>query len=103
MRRAVVLIALVVALLMGSTAAQVPAGTEPTSTTTSSTTTSSSTTVVQVPTGNILPMPNSGVAPSEPGDRGGALQIGLFFLVVLAIAGAVLALVRQSRRAKGVR
>lgn len=54
----------------------------------------------EVPTGEIIPRPNSGTPPEEPGDRGGALQIGILLLVLLAIAGAVLGLVRQSRRAR---
>jgi hypothetical protein len=54
------------------------------------------------PTQDIVPEPNSGEAPSEAGDRGGALQLGLLTLVVLAIAGAVAILVRQSRRARGL-
>ncbi|MGK2950621.1 MAG: hypothetical protein ACSLFP_18760 [Acidimicrobiales bacterium] len=59
-----------------------------------------STTEVQVPTNDIIPGPNSGQAPDDPGDRGGVLQVGLLLLVLLAIAGVVLALVRQSRRAR---
>jgi uncharacterized protein HemX len=54
------------------------------------------------PTQDIVPEPNSGEAPSEAGDRGGALQLGLLALVVLVIAGAVALLVRQSRRARGL-
>jgi hypothetical protein len=60
----------------------------------------SSTTEVEVPAGDIIPKPNAGVPPEEPGDRGGALQLGLLALVVLAVAGAVGGLVRQSRRAR---
>jgi uncharacterized protein HemX len=54
------------------------------------------------PTQDIVPEPNSGEAPSEAGDRGGALQLGLLALVLLVIAGAVGLLVRQSRRARGL-
>jgi hypothetical protein len=54
------------------------------------------------PTQDIVPEPNSGEAPSEAGDRGGALQLGLLALVLCAIAGVVVLLVRQSRRARGL-
>ena len=49
---------------------------------------------------NIIPRPNSGASPEEAGDRGGALQLALFVLLVVAIGGAVLLLVRQSQRAR---
>jgi hypothetical protein len=61
-----------------------------------------STTTVGVPAQDIIPEPDAGAPPSEAGDRGGALQLGVLGLVVLAIAGAVLALVRQSRHARAV-
>ncbi len=85
-RRAVVLVTvlLMTGPLTGPVAAQDP--------------TSTSTTVVGATDDGIIPEPNSGDAPSEAGDRGGALQLALLVLVVAAIAGAVLALVRQSRR-----
>lgn len=54
----------------------------------------------EVPTQEIVPRPNSGEAPDEAGDRGGALQLGLLALVVLAVALATANLVRQSRRAR---
>lgn len=54
----------------------------------------------QVPTQEIVPKPNSGTAPEEAGDRGGALQLGLLALVVGAVGLAVANLVRQSRRAR---
>lgn len=63
-------------------------------------TTATSTTDARVPTNEIIPKPNSGVPPEEPGDRGGVLQLGLLALVVLAVTGAVVGLVRQSRRAR---
>lgn len=55
---------------------------------------------VELPPGDIVPEPNSGEAPSEAGDRGGALQLLLLGLVVVVIGGAVYGLVRQSRRAR---
>jgi len=54
------------------------------------------------PTQDIVPEPNSGEAPSEAGDRGGALQLGLLAVVLLVITGAVALLVRQSRQARGL-
>lgn len=54
----------------------------------------------EVPTQEIVPKPNSGEAPDEAGDRGGALQLGLLALVVVAVGLAVANLVRQSRRAR---
>jgi hypothetical protein len=56
-----------------------------------------SSTTVAVPSQDIVPRPDSGSAPQEAGDRGGALQLGLLALMVVVIGGAVLVLVRQSR------
>ena len=53
----------------------------------------------QVPTQDIIPEPNSGEAPDEAGDRGGALQLLVLGLVVVAIGGTALHLARQARRA----
>lgn len=52
-----------------------------------------------VPAPDIIPKPDSGEAPVEAGDRGGALQLVVLGVVVLAMAGGVLHLVRQARRA----
>jgi len=51
-------------------------------------------------TQDIVPKPNSGRAPTEAGDRGGALQLLLPTLLVLALGGGALHLTRQSRRAR---
>lgn len=61
---------------------------------------STATTIVVRPVPDIVPRPNSGTAPGEAGDRGGALQLGLLGLVVVMIGGAVANLVRQSRRGR---
>jgi hypothetical protein len=53
-----------------------------------------------VPTPHIIPRPNSGHDPTEAGDRGGALQLLILGLVVVAVGGAVAHLVRTSRRAR---
>ena len=58
------------------------------------------TTLAGLPAPDIVPPPNTDSAPTEAGDRGGALQIGLFGLLVVAIGGSVIAIVRQSRRAR---
>jgi hypothetical protein len=68
-----------------------PAAQDPGTTTTS---------LPQVPTQEIVPQPNTGTAPEDAGDRGGALQLTLLGLVVVAIGGAVVVVVRQSRRAR---
>jgi uncharacterized protein HemX len=60
----------------------------------------SSTRPPAVPSQDIIPRPDSGAAPQEAGDRGGALQLALLALLVVAIGGTVLVLVRQSRRAR---
>jgi uncharacterized protein HemX len=84
-----------VVVLASAMALAVPApAQEPTSTSPSPSTT------VGLPTQDIVPQPNSGAAPQEAGDRGGALQLGVLALVVVAISGATFALVRQSRRAR---
>lgn len=53
-----------------------------------------------VPAPDIVPRPNSGHAPTEAGDRGGALQLLVLGLVVAAIGGAIVHLTRQSRGAR---
>jgi len=57
----------------------------------------------EVPTGEIVPKPNSGHAPEEAGDRGGALQLGLLGLMVVSViaVGVVINLrTREHRRAR---
>lgn len=53
-----------------------------------------------VPAPHIIPGPNEGHPPTEAGDRGGALQLGLLGLIVVAISGAAVHLTRASRRAR---
>ncbi len=50
--------------------------------------------------GDIIPKPNSGKAPETAGDPGGWLQVSLFFLICAAVIVIVLAVWRQSRRAR---
>jgi hypothetical protein len=61
---------------------------------------STTTTLTQVPAQDIVPQPNSGEEPHEAGDRGGALQLAILGLVVVAIGGGGAMAVRQSRRAR---
>lgn len=53
-------------------------------------------------TQDIIPKPNEGRAPVEAGDRGGALQLLIPVVIVLAVGGAALHLRRESRRARSV-
>ncbi|MGQ0831948.1 MAG: hypothetical protein ACT4OV_09750 [Microthrixaceae bacterium] len=52
------------------------------------------------PTPHIVPRPNSGHPPTDAGDRGGALQLLVLGLLIVAVAGSVAHVVRQSRRAR---
>ena len=61
---------------------------------------STTTTVASVPDQDIVPKPNTGEAPHDAGDRGGALQLAVLGLVALAIGGTIAVVVRQSRRAR---
>jgi hypothetical protein len=50
---------------------------------------------------SIIPDPNSGREPTEAGDRGGALQVLVFVLIVAGVGGIVAKVVRDARRARG--
>lgn len=50
-----------------------------------------------VPSEGIVPKPNSGREPTEAGDRGGALQLLLPVLIVVAIGGGAWHVTRQAR------
>jgi hypothetical protein len=58
------------------------------------------TTIPELPAPHIIPEPNSGHAPEDAGDRGGALQVTLLVVVVAAVGGGVALVVHQSRRAR---
>jgi len=47
---------------------------------------------------DIIPDPDTGRPPEEAGDRGGALQLAVLGLVVVAIGGGIYAITRESRR-----
>lgn len=51
------------------------------------------------PAGGIIIQPNSGVAPDDPGDRGGALQLTLLALIVGFVGVAFFSIRRSSRKA----
>lgn len=55
------------------------------------------------PAGEIIPKPNSGVAPETAADRGGALQWLLLGLIVGFFALGGFSIARQSRRAQAAR
>ena len=61
---------------------------------------STTTTLAEVPAQDIIPAPDTGEEPHEAGDRGGALQLAILGMLVLGMGGAVLLVVRQSRRAR---
>ena len=55
------------------------------------------------PVGEIIPKPDSGAEPEEPGDRGGSLQVILLGLIGVAITGMAVYIARQSRSARAER
>ena len=50
---------------------------------------------------SIIPRPNSGSAPDDPGDRGGWQQLSLLGLILIAVA-AIFYLVRRESKRKGI-
>ena len=56
-----------------------------------------------VPGNEIIPEPNSGIEPTEAGDRGGALQATVFVAILVGIATIVGLAVRESRKARRAR
>ena len=58
------------------------------------------TSLAPVPAQDIVPQPNTGTAPEEPGDRGGTLQLAVLSLVVVAIGAGVVVVIRQAQRAR---
>lgn len=66
-------------------------------------TTTTATTLAPLPEGAgsiIGPKPGQGVAPDDAGDRGGAAQIALFFVIVVALGGGVLLVRRDMARSR---
>lgn len=91
----VVITALVVAVLGSWWSIALPVGAQPGAPTT---------TLPQVEEdrglGDIIPEPNSGRAPASPSDPGGWLQLSLFFIVMAFIAGMVVYVWWQSKKAR---
>lgn len=57
----------------------------------------------ELPPAEMIPRPNSGVAPTDAGDRGGGLQT-VVFVLVLAGTGLIALLVwRESKKARTAR
>ena len=56
-----------------------------------------------LPGGDIIPLPDSGAEPEDAGDRGGALQITVFLVMLAGIALIVTLVVRESRKARRAR
>lgn len=54
----------------------------------------------ELPPPEMIPRPNTGREPEDAGDRGGSLQVLVLCVIVVAITGGVLLVVRESRRAK---
>jgi hypothetical protein len=53
-----------------------------------------------LPEPHIIPRPNEGHQPIDAGDRGGALQLALLGLMVVAVGGGVAYAVHESRKAR---
>lgn len=87
LRRAAVVVVLLVLTVLGSVAPVEASLTQEAPSTTG------------VPAPDIIPRPDSGEAPTEAGDRGGALQLLVLGVVVIALGGGVVHVVRQARRA----
>jgi len=56
-----------------------------------------------VPEQDMIPEPNSGRAPTDAGDRGGALQGLVLLFIVIGVGGITVLAVRESRRARARR
>lgn len=57
----------------------------------------------QMPAGDIIIRPNTGVEPTDPGDRGGSAQLALFVLTCIGVATIAALAIRQSRRVRAPR
>jgi hypothetical protein len=56
-----------------------------------------------VPEQDMIPEPNSGRAPTDAGDRGGALQALVLVSIAIGVGGIAVLAVRESRRAQARR
>jgi hypothetical protein len=60
--------------------------------------TTTTTTAPAPPDQDIIPEPNSGQPPSEAGDRGGLLQLGVLALILVAVGLIAWRIVHEARR-----
>lgn len=100
-----VLVLLVVATLAGAMIGAVHVDPATAQTTTTSPTTAPPT-LPEIPDGAgsiIGPKPGQGVAPDDAGDRGGAGQIALFFVLVGALGGGALLVRRDIAKNRAAR
>jgi hypothetical protein len=56
-----------------------------------------------LPQQDMIPEPNSGRAPTDAGDRGGALQGVVLLFILVGVGGIAVLAVRESRRARARR
>lgn len=94
MRRVLPSLLIVVLLFLGAGPASAAAG---------SASGSTSTTAAPAEGGDIIPKPDSGVAPQSSGDRGGAGQLAVFIGVLVGIATIVFLAYRSSKKARASR
>ncbi len=59
---------------------------------------STTTSLIELPRLGIIPLPNSGVAPQAPGDRGGWAQVTLFFLILTGMCVVFFMATRSARQ-----
>jgi hypothetical protein len=64
---------------------------------------SSTTTLFDDGDQRMIPRPNSGHAPEDAGDRGGALQIAVLVLIVVGVSVVGVQIFRQTRQREDVR
>ncbi len=102
MGRLIVSLALVAATMLAPSFSA-HAQTATTTTTTTTTTVAMSDDGQASQTKSVIPKPNSGSAPQQAGDRGGALQIGLFGVLVLALAFIGAVIIRSTMRNSRIR
>lgn len=75
-------------------------GADETTATTATTADGTGSSVTAPPAQDIIPEPNSGHAPEDAGDRGGALQLVVLLLILVGVGVIVTQIVRQARRAR---
>lgn len=94
---------LVLALLFGPTVAAAASPVDHTPSPSPATEGEPPSTTEAPPAPEIIPKPNSGVAPTDSGDRGGGLQTAVFVLVMGGTASIAFLVWRQSKKARAER